>query len=163
MDERAARLNHRTDARTAPRAAVQELGSEVAEVREDLDALLGELDRRRHEALDLPLQLRRHAFGASLTTVALVAAAAGSVWLAMWRRQRRQRLGARARRLREALYRMTESPERVATEPSVAVKIAVAAANAAVAMLVKRGLERGVRHLMEARAERARRPELSSP
>ena len=48
-----------------------------------------------------------------------------------------------------ALARMTEHPERVATERSVTVKVATAAANAAVATLVKRGLERAVARLMD--------------
>jgi hypothetical protein len=126
------------------------LGSEIAEVRGDLDSLLGELDRRRHEALDVPLQLRRHGVGVALTVVALVATAAASVWLAGWRRRRRDRLGAQAGRLRQALARMTEHPERVAAEPSAPVKIATAAANAAVAALVKKVLERGLQSVLQA-------------
>jgi hypothetical protein len=143
--------NHesRSDHRS-PRAAVEELGGEVAGVREELDTLLSELDRRRHEALDVPLQLRRHAFGAGLTAMALVAAAAGSVWLAVWRRRRRARLSAKAGRFYHALSRMTEHPERVATEPSIPKKIATAAANVAVAALVKKVLERTAVRLMGA-------------
>ena len=148
-----------------PREAAEELGNEIVVVREELDTLLGELDRRRHEALDVPLQLRRHAFGASLTVLALVATAAGSVWLTLWRRRRRERFGAQASRFRQALSRMTEHPERVAAEPTVAVKIATAAANAAVAILVKKVLERGVEHLMEGgrdRAELGRTPSMNT-
>ena len=152
MGERTPRLDAKPGAQdgAAPRAAVESLGSEIAGVREELDTLLGELDRRRHEALDVPLQLRRHALGTSLTIVALVATAAGSVWLTLWRRHRRQRPGAQAGRFRHALARMTEHPERVATDSSVVGKIATAAANAAVAVLVKKVLERGVERLMEA-------------
>jgi hypothetical protein len=129
------------------------LGGQIAEVREELDTLLGELDRRRHEALDVPLQLRRHAVGASLTVVALVAAAAASVWLTLWRRRRRDRLSAQAGRLRRAVSRMTEHPERVAAEPTIPARIATAAANAAVAALVKKALERAVESLMSAGAD----------
>jgi hypothetical protein len=50
--------------------------------------LLGEFDRRRHEVLDVPLQLRRHALGTGLTVLAFTLAAAGSGGLAMWRRRR---------------------------------------------------------------------------
>jgi hypothetical protein len=137
----------------ATRTAVEELGSEIAGVREELDTLLGELDRRRHEALDVPLQLRRHAFGASLTMLALVATAAGSVGLTLWRRRRRARLSAQTGRFREALSRMTEHPERVAAEPTIPARILTAAANAAVAALVKKFLERAVERLMDASAE----------
>jgi hypothetical protein len=138
MGERTPSLDASSNSREsqAPRAVAEAVGGEIAVVREELDTLLGELDRRRHEALDVPLQLRRHAFGISLTILALVFTATGSVWLTLWRRRRTERLGARAGRLRQAVSRMTEHPERVAAEPTVAGKIAVAAANAAVAVLV---------------------------
>ena len=135
MDERAPGVTRET---------VHELGNEVAHVRDELDVLLGELDRRRHEALDVPLQLRRHAVGAGLTALAFTLAAAGSVWLTMWHRRRRARLGARVGRLSQAIARMTEHPDRVATERALPAKIVTAAANAAVAMLVKKLLERGL-------------------
>jgi hypothetical protein len=48
MGERTSGLNG------SSRASIEELGSEIASVREELDTLLGELDRRRHEALDTP-------------------------------------------------------------------------------------------------------------
>jgi hypothetical protein len=138
-----------TNSAASPRAVVEELGSEVAGVREELDTLLAELDRRRHEALDVRLQLRRHAVGAGLTAFALLATATGSVWLTLWRRQRRDRLGAKASRLRSAIARMTAHPERVAAEPTVGRTIAMAAANAAVAGLVKKLLERKLERLLD--------------
>jgi hypothetical protein len=134
MGERTPGLEINSDARTdhaSPRAAVEELGSEIAGVREELDTLLSELDRRRHEALDVPLHLRRHAVGAGLTAFALVATAAGSVWLTHWRGRRRARLKAKAGRFYHALSRMTEPPERVATESTIPAKIVTAAASAA--------------------------------
>jgi hypothetical protein len=133
------------------RDTVHELGNEVAHVRDELDVLLGELDRRRHEALDVPLQLRRHATGIGLTVVAFALAAAGSVWFTMWRRRRRSRLRARAGRLSQAIARMTDKPERVAAEPTIPAKIATAAANAAVAALVRKLLERGLTMLADTR------------
>ncbi len=135
------------------RETVHELGNQVANVRDELDVLLGELDRRRHDALDVPLQLRRHALGAGLTVAAFTLAAAGSVWLTMWQRRRRKRLGARVGRLSQAISRMTEHAERVDTERSMPLKIAAAAANAAVAMLVKKLLERGLTRLANARRD----------
>jgi len=145
MDERATGVTRET---------VHELGNEVAHVRDELDVLLGELDRRRHEALDVPLQLRRHAVGAGLTALTFTLVAAGSVWLTLWRRRRRARLSARAGRLGQAIARMTEHPERVATEPTITAKIATAAANAAIAALVKKLLERGIARLATARGAR---------
>ena len=135
------------------RDSVHELGNEVAHVRDELDVLLGELDRRRHDALDVPLQLRRHATGVGLTVLAFTLVAAASVWLTMRRRQRRARLGARLGRLSQAITRMTDRPERVAAEPTIPAKIATAAANAAVAMLVKKLLEQGVARLANARGD----------
>ena len=155
MDQRATGIStdngRREDA--TPRVTAEELGGEIVVVRGELDTLLGELDRRRHDALDLPLQLRRHARGASLSVLALVITAAASVWLRGRRRQRRERLGAQAGRLRLALGRMTEHPERVAAEPTVVEKIFTAAASAAMAALVKKVLEGALERIMQATAE----------
>jgi len=118
-------------------------------VRYELDELLAEFDRRRHQLFDVRLQLRRHALGATLTTVAFVATAAAGVGLGVWRQRRRQRFTAQTGRLRHAISRMTEHPERVATEPTIPGKIIAAAASAAAAALVKRLLERGVDRLLE--------------
>jgi hypothetical protein len=134
----------------APREAARQLGGEIAALRGELDVLVRELDRRRHEALDVKLQLRRHAVGATVTGAAFVAAAAGFVWLGAWRDRRRQRLMSRAGHLRRALSRMIEQPERVAAEPTVPVKILTAAANAAVAAVIKNVLERVVMRALEA-------------
>jgi hypothetical protein len=144
------------------RDTVHELGNEVAHVRDELDVLLGELDRRRHEVLDVPLQLRRHAPGAGLTVLAFTLAAAGSVGLTTWRRRRRARLRARTGRLSQAIARMTEHPERVAAEPTIPAKIAAAAASAAVAALVKKLLERGVTALANGRPDRPAMPPVNA-
>jgi hypothetical protein len=152
MGERASGLATDSNPST-PRATAEELGSEIAVVRGELDTLLSELDRRRHEALDVPLQLRRHAFGASLTALALLVTATGSVGLTIWRRRRRDRFGPRAGRLNQAFARMTAHPERVAAEPTIVGKILTAAATAAVAALVKKVLEGALERVMQATAE----------
>ena len=144
------------------RDTVHELGNEVAHARDELDVLLGELDRRRYEVLDVPLQLRRHALGAGLTVLAFTLAAAGSVGLAIWRRQRRKRIRARTGRLSQAIARVTEHPERVAAEPTIPAKIVTAAASAAVAALVKKLLERGVTALANGRADRPAMPAVNT-
>jgi hypothetical protein len=166
MGEGTPRLNTGSNTRPdpdGPRATAEQLGGEIAVVRRDLDTLLGELDRRRHEALDVPLQLRRHATGATLTVLAFVITAAGGVWLTVWNRRRRARYTAQAGRLRQALARMTEHPERVAAEPTIPGKILTAAASAAVAGLVKRVLERAFEQLMAAAPDDSRRPGSGSP
>jgi hypothetical protein len=146
MGEGTSRVGHDTP---SARATAQELGGEIATVRYELDELLAELDRRRHQLFDVRLQLRRHALGATLTTVAFVATAAAGVGLNVWRQRRRQRFTAQAGRLRHAISRMTEHPERVAGEPTIPGKIIAAAASAAAAALVKKLLERGVDRLLE--------------
>jgi hypothetical protein len=135
------------------------LGGEVAVVREELDVLLAELDRRGHELLDVRLQVRRHAVGTALALLALTGAAAGAVWLSTWRHRRQRSPSARAERLREALARMTEHPDRVAAAPTMAGRILTAAASAAVASLVRRGLEQGVPRLLARRRDGGSAPE----
>ena len=50
------------DVAARPRAdAIGEIEHDIESIRGDLGDLVGELDRRRHEALDVRLQLRRHA------------------------------------------------------------------------------------------------------
>jgi hypothetical protein len=137
------------DESTTPRAITETLGAEIAVVRDELDGLLAELDRRRHDALDVRLQLRRHSLGAALTMLALVTTTAGGVWLGVWRHRRRAGLTAQAGRLRHAISRITEHPERVPAEPTMAGKIVTAAASAAAAALVKKLLERAVQRLLE--------------
>jgi hypothetical protein len=146
MGERAPGVRLTTDewasAGTTPRARSQTLRGEVAIVREELDVLLAELDRRRRDLLNIRLQLRRHAVGTAVTALALVGAAAGAVWLSVWHQRRQQRLSAHANRLREGISRMTEHPEGVTAAPTMAGKILTAAASAAVASLVRKGLGR---------------------
>ena len=122
----------------APGDAVRQLGAEIAALREELSGLVAELDRRRHDMLDLKLQARRHALGVTATVASLIGAAAGVVWVGIWRSRRRQTLLSRARRLGEAVGRMADQPDRVAAEQPVLGKIVTAAATAAVATMIKR-------------------------
>ena len=131
------------------RVSPQALGGEIATVRYELDELLAELDRRRHQLFDVRAQLRRHALGATLTSAAFVGTAAVGVWLGVIRQRRRRRLYARAGRLRHAIARMTEHPDRVAANRTIPGKIVAAAASAAAAAVVQRVLERGVQRLLQ--------------
>ena len=153
MDQRTSGVEMKRDPpdgerESSPRAAAEALSGEVAAARDGLDTLVAELDRRRHNVLDVRLQLRRHALGVILTTAAFVIAAAGFVWLDISRRRERERVTSQAGRLRQAVSRMIDRPERVAAEPTIAGRIVAAAASAAVASLVKKLLERGVERLM---------------
>ncbi|MGH7314336.1 MAG: hypothetical protein ACREJV_14260, partial [Candidatus Rokuibacteriota bacterium] len=135
----------------SPRETVRLLEGQITGLRGELGELVTELDRRRHEALDVKLQVRRHAREITLAGVVVVGVAAGVVWANVWRSRRRQRFGARMGRFQHAMSRMIERPERVAAEPTVTKKMLVAVATAAAATLIKKVLERGVQQVMERR------------
>ena len=139
--------------------STRQLDGEIAALREELAGLVAELDRRRHELLDVKLQARRHAFGMAVTSVALLATASGFVWLGAWNSRRRRTTLSRVGRLREAISRVIDRPERVAAEPGVPARILTAAANAAVATFIKRILERGLQRALHRNEERPARLE----
>ena len=120
----------------------RKLETEITEIRTRLDHSLAELDRRRHELTDVRLQVRRHpmvAVAAGVTVLALV----GGVAYAVWAARQRNKPVSKARRLRHALSRMIEEPQKVAkSEPTVPEKILAAAGTAAASILVKKLMER---------------------
>jgi hypothetical protein len=104
-------------------ARVRALDEETGAVRRQLDDLLMELDRRRHEALDWRLQIRRH--GRAIALAAGGIAAAATLIVAVYRaRARRQatlaarlsEISDRGDRLRRALARIIEDPDRLAPD-----------------------------------------------
>lgn len=118
--------------------APEELEHEVGEIRENMTEIVGELDRRRHEALDLRLQLRRNAVPLVIAGVGLAVLAAGAGSLSARRRRRRNRPLAKARSFGEALSRMFAHPELVAQpRPSIARKALGAAVSAVAGSLAK--------------------------
>ena len=117
------------------------IAEDIMRRRGELTALVAELNRRRHELTDVKAQMRRHPVGLTLTVVAVAAAAAGSVALGIRRARRRNTPMARAGRLREALRRMIDRPERVAAEPTATQRILGAAGSAAAAFLTRAALE----------------------
>jgi len=105
-------------------ARVAALGADATAARDRLDALLGEIGRRRDEVMDWRTQLRRHRreVGVVVGSVAALAAAG----LAVHRSRRRRRAGLAARvaelsdkadRLPHALGRVVEDPDRLAPDP----------------------------------------------
>lgn len=115
---------------------------EIRGHRGELSTLVGELNRRRHELTDVRLQLRRHTLGVATGVMATGAAIVGSIVYARWRARRYNSLIARGGRLREAVGRMIDRPERVASEPTVTQRILASAGSAAVAIAIKAILER---------------------
>lgn len=113
-------------------------------LRHELGELVSELDRRRHEATDVRLQMKRHPV---ITGVALATAAAaigGLIALVVLRARRRERPIEKVRRARRAAQRLMEDPDSMAREPSMTEKILTAAGTAAASLLVKRAFERAV-------------------
>jgi hypothetical protein len=111
---------------------------EVREVRERLTGIAGELDRRRHAALDMRGRLRRHgpAVGVSATTLVLLVG--GTIWLGARARRRRARPLANARRLRWAVARMIAHPDDVArARPGMGKKALAALISAITGVLAK--------------------------
>jgi hypothetical protein len=127
----------------SPRETTRRLDQDIGTLREELSGLVAELNRRRHNALDVRLQLQRHAPGIAVAAAGAVVAAVGTAWLGARRARQRDRLGARAGRLRHAVSRMIDRPERVAVpRPSLIAQIATAGATAIVVGVSKRIVNR---------------------
>lgn len=126
---------------------VRELAREIDELREEMTPLLRELDQRRTNALDLRLQARRHLVPVTLAALGVAGLTGYSVWSWIHERHERRRPVVRARRLRRAVSRMIDEPERVAAgDPSgmraIGIAIARAAATAAASLAARRAVER---------------------
>ena len=127
-----------------PDPTVGRVSGEIVSLRGELSALVAELDRRRHEALDVRLQVRRHPVAAAVAAATLALAVGGLLALAVATRRRRRRPSVRAREARRALARILEKPHRVGVEPSVIGKVVAAAVTAAAASLARRLVQRQV-------------------
>jgi hypothetical protein len=144
-------INSRAGNGATPRETALELGEEIVAVRQDLDMLLAEADRRRHEVMDVRLQLRRHAATALFTGMAILGGAAAMVRLGVRRRRQRQRLSRRAGRLGQAVSRMMDQPHRVAAEPTFLGRIVTAIVISAAASLANSLVKTAVEQLFENR------------
>jgi hypothetical protein len=104
--------SHEPSAATGEREE-QALESQIVHLRDELGEIVGEIDRRRHEAFDLRLQMRRHAgVVAAIGGVALVLAIGGfAVWRASRRRQ--QNVLERVQNLGRAIAIMARNPDRL--------------------------------------------------
>jgi len=69
-------------------ATERAIEQDIDRLRDQLDGMVGELDRRRHEALDVRLQLRRH--GTAVATVGVVATVLVVGGFVAWRNARRR-------------------------------------------------------------------------
>jgi hypothetical protein len=117
---------------------VEALQREIETIRNGLDGMVGELDRRRHTLFDVRTQLHRHTVPLIAVAAALLGITAGGIALGVAHRRRRARLGARLDRFQQALRRMIDKPARVANKPTMGQKIVGAGGAAAASMIVKR-------------------------
>ena len=117
---------------------VEALQREIEVIREGLDGMVGELDRRRHTLFDVRSQLRRHTVPLIAVGAALLGIVAGGIALGVAHRRRRARLAARLTRLQQALRRMIDKPARVANTPTVGQRIIGAGGAAAASIIAKR-------------------------
>jgi hypothetical protein len=118
--------------------AVGRVEGEIDSLRGELGGLVAELDRRRHEAFDLRLQLQRHPVAAAIAAAAAALVVGGAIALVVRGRREKRRPAVRARETRRALARLLEHPDRVAAEPSVANRVATAVLTLAATTLAKR-------------------------
>ena len=119
----------------------KEIEREIEDVRSRLDKSLAELDRRRHELLDVKLQVRKHPEVLWIAGGAL-ALIAGGVILAS---RRRDRPMAKARRLRKATERAIDHPEKVARgEAPIWEKIVASVGTTVAVAVTKRLLDRAL-------------------
>jgi hypothetical protein len=122
---------------------VDELEREVDRIRSNIAELIRELNHRRHEALDLRLQLREHAGRVLLVGAVVVATIAGGIALVLARLRRRRSIRLRVGQLRGALRRIAKHPERLAEGgPSVSRRVAAAGGSAIASVLGKRLAQR---------------------
>jgi hypothetical protein len=120
------------------RQDVERLEGDVERIRSNLGDLVGELNHRRKDALDLRLQFRHHAGRLFLVGALVLAMVAGGIVLMSVRRRRRRSVRGRADRLGKALRRALAHPEHLAERrPSVPRKIAAAGGSALAAAVGK--------------------------
>lgn len=123
---------------------VGRVAGEIDVLRHELGGLVDELDRRRHEALDLRLQAKRHPVLVATVATAAALIVGGIIALVVRDARQRRRPVERAREVRNAFSRLVAHPRRVATQPSISNKIMTAVGVALATGVVKRLLEQNL-------------------
>jgi hypothetical protein len=139
-----ARLEHTNVEHTKPsEPRPEEIERQIDLLREQLDGLVDELDRRRHRAFDWGVQLRKHS-GA----IALGAGAVVTLVALAGRRRRRRPLGEHLAALLRGAYAIGEHPERLERLddrwPALAGQLARSAALAGASVVVRRMAQRAL-------------------
>jgi len=124
--------------------APERVVSDIDRLRGELGRLVSELDRRRHEAFDVKLQIRKHPLAAVLAVSAAALVVGGLVAIAVRRRRRERGPVHRAREVRGALARLLDHPDRVAAETTLTDKILGAAGVVAATAVARRLVDRAL-------------------
>lgn len=95
-EPRATEREGERDKTVDPERAAEQLEEDIEKIRDNLGALVGELDHRRHEALNPRLQLRRHGRALAIGALAVLGVMAGGVALRQARQRRLRRLTLRS-------------------------------------------------------------------
>jgi hypothetical protein len=120
-----------------------ELAEHIAATRGRLDALVSQLDERRHVVARAKTSIEGNPLRAAAIAAAVVALGVAVVSLTARRRRRRLHLRTRTRRLAHGFSRLLANPENVASkDPTAAGKVLTAAATAIAATLGRRLTER---------------------
>ena len=93
--------------------APREIEREIDHLRKRLDRSLAELDRRRHELMDVKLQMRKHP-QVFIVAGGVVVLMLGGVAFSIWRSHKREEPMEKAKRFRIAIGRAVDKPEKVA-------------------------------------------------
>lgn len=109
---------------TAPAAEVSRLRTKIDATRDELGTYISELDRRRHEALDLKLQIKKHPGVVIGVGVAIAAILTGAVVMVA-RSRKRETLG---RRVQRAASRILPAPPPAPADPSRTLNLLLTAA-----------------------------------
>jgi hypothetical protein len=121
------------------RQEVGKLENDVDLIRANIGDLIGELNHRRRDVLDIRLQFQRHAGRLVLAGAVLIGIVAGGIALFVSSVRRRRSWRVRADHLGKALRRAVAHPEHVAERrPSVPRKIAAAGGSAIASAIGKR-------------------------
>ena len=117
-------------------------------IRARLLVRVGELDRRRHEVMDLKAEITRKLplYGAIVAGSALLVGVAAGVGWAVWRASHRKTM---MRQRFEAFYRAWEKPRRIAAKPRLSVlgEVGRRVLNTLAGVVVKQLLAREIKRL----------------